>query len=130
MRLKHISFACFIFFSFAGVQASLISTCGEYQLRGKLVKDLNSKEKNIFNVKYIVLENTKSQAQFVFKDEKAFMPIAAYLNKLTEIKVKITSQMNGTKGIISEVLEVKTVFPNPLKLEDDIVKISESACIK
>lgn len=109
-------------FSFANV----FQGCGNYKLRGKLQKDSESE----FKTKFVILEKTKAETVFHFETMEEMNKLAPFFNQFTEIKVSILKEMNGTKGIISRVSEVKLSAPNPLNMNEDFLKLSKSECTK
>lgn len=108
------------------VNASIFSGCGDYQLRGKLSKDLKDKLK----LSYVVLEKTKGETIFHFENENEMSKILPFYNQFTEMVVVITKEMDGTSGIISSIKNIKLSVPNPLNMNSDFQKLTSVDCAK
>ncbi|MDD4976165.1 MAG: hypothetical protein PHY93_17545 [Bacteriovorax sp.] len=87
--------------------------CGEYTLKGILVKNtIDFKQNGIFFYKTYL--HTKSEMQFVIKDSADLALISSYLNVPTIMKAHITKMMDGTRGEINHISKVSLRINNPL----------------
>ena len=87
--------------------------CGEYLLKGVLVKNKKDREKfGLFIYKTNV--RTKSEMQFIIKESEDLTLIASYLDIPTEISAHINKKMNGTRGEINHITKVSLRKNNPL----------------
>lgn len=100
--------------------------CGEYLLKGKLQKD----QQGHFRAKYIVNGGSRAQMTMEFQSENVFYKVFHSLDKPTILKVKILNPFDGTKGVISEVLEVMPRVPKPLSATNEgIEKLTSLNCL-
>ncbi len=102
------------------------SDCGEYLIRGRLVKDNSS----LYHFKYIILEKTKNETVFHFSKIEELSKVIPYLEQFTELKINISTAMDGTKGVIATVNSVNITIPNPLKMGQDFEQIKKRDCMK
>ncbi|MGZ3788647.1 MAG: hypothetical protein ACXVLQ_09000 [Bacteriovorax sp.] len=88
--------------------------CGEYLLKGVLVKN-GSKKKELGIVLYKTNMKTISEMQFAVKEREDLVLVSSYLDKPTEIKAHINKIMNGTSGEIDHISKVSLRKSNPLE---------------
>jgi hypothetical protein len=82
--------------------------CGEYVLKGELVKD------KIYPVVYKTNIGTKSEMSFSIEASDDLVLISGYMNIPTEIRASISKLMNGTKGEINHISKLTLRRSNPL----------------
>jgi hypothetical protein len=97
--------------------------CGEYRIKGVLVKNLDI-------IIYKTNTKTNSEMSFTIKEDKDLVLLSSYLNAPTEIRAEITKKMDGTKGEIEHISKISLRKPNPLEpLKDSgIFLITSKAC--
>lgn len=106
-----------IFFTFfaSGLLAETLpgfSGCGEYLLKGVLVKN---SIKEFPPVIYKVNAKSKSELQFTIKESADLSVISSYLDMPTEISAQIDKAMDGTKGEIRQITKLTLRRSNPLE---------------
>ena len=105
-------------------KAVIVTDCGEYQLRGKIVVD----ESQQYKLKFVVFPGTKSALDFGFASKEDFFKISSFLNQEIELKGKILSKMEGTKGNLVDITGIKIVQINPLTQEGSLKQIESLKC--
>lgn len=107
------------------LHAKSFEGCGTYLLKGILKEDPAAKNR----ISYFVNEGTKSQMIFEIPNEKDLMLLATFLNDSSSFEGKITKQMDGTKGVVSNPSKIARRFPDPLNsASTGITKISSEKC--
>lgn len=103
--------------------------CGEYLLRGVLVKNSNGKNE-LSPVVYQTNGGTNSEMQFKIKEREDLVLISSYLDTPSEIKAQINKVMDGTRGEIEHISKVSLRKANPLDALSDsgIFLITPKAC--
>jgi hypothetical protein len=98
--------------------------CGEYVLKGELVKD------KINPVVYKTNIGTKSEMSFSIENSDDLILISGYMNKPTEISASISKLMNGTRGEINHISKLALRRNNPLDplIDSGIFLITPKSC--
>lgn len=91
-------------------KANAFNGCGEYLLKGVLEKEPNTR----FRVVYVINKGTRDEIVMDFTQEKDFYKVASYLDRTSAIRATILNSFDGTKGKISEVIDINRRFSNTL----------------
>lgn len=106
--------------------AQAFEGCGEYLVKGILRKN----RQDNFRVSYIIFEGSNSQMTMEILVQEDFLKIYSSLDKPTSMKVKILNPLDGTKGKIRDVIDIKPRVPNPLSATDQgLEKINSLNCL-
>jgi hypothetical protein len=113
MMKNLIFFMLFMSQSLNAQELTGFAGCGEYLLKGVLVK-------NKKNVKmrgpliYKTNVQTKSEMQFIIKESDDLALLVPYVNIPTEIRANVSKMMDGTKGEIHRISKISLRKNNPL----------------
>lgn len=132
-----VLFSVLISFSLSAQELPGFAGCGDYLIKGILVKNSLSKsgrnekdKKELSPVIYRTNSGTNSEMQFFIKESEDLVLISSYLDTPTEIKAHIYKVMDGTKGEIGHISKVTLRKSNPLEpLKDSgIFLLTPKAC--
>lgn len=105
------------------LNASELSECGEYYLRG-VVRPLKD------GLTIVVNEKTQSELQIKTSITES-SKLGAFINKPVTATALLTQKFNGTRGFAEQIINADFRLPNPLNPKDTGLKlIKKTECKK
>lgn len=92
--------------------------CGEYVLKG-IVVAIKEPLENEFPMKYKVNIGSKSEMTFSVKLRDDAILMGSYLKQPTTMKVEILEKMDGTIGVVDNIIKIGLRMPDPLNPTSD-----------
>lgn len=100
----------FFLFCFNAYSATQPSSCGSYDIYGRMEKSKTPGE-----FQYVVHGGTVSEYRFNLTDTQE-IKLAPYLERSTKIRATISKALTDNNGEFSELKSVEDIVPDPAKL--------------
>lgn len=111
-----------LFLMSSTLNASELSECGEYSLRG-VVRPLKD------GLTIVVNEKTQSEIQIKTSITES-SKLGAFINKPVTVTALLTQKFNGTRGFAEHIIKADSRLPDPLNPKDTGVNLEKKSICK